>query len=174
MHDTRGRNTVLIVDDQPLNIILLTVKLSSMPGEELRLISATSGKEALKKATSESPDLILLDVMMPGMDGYEVTRRLKADPATRDIPVILVTALDGSADKAMGMEAGAIFALDCDYRDIGVQCAEMALRIIQGAPVTSIKPSHPRKVTYSLNLKTAEVLKIDIPKSVRDGAAQIF
>lgn len=76
--------------------------------------------------------------------------------------------------SAAWVKAGALFALDCDYRDIGVQCAEMALRIIQGAPVTSIKPSHPRKVTYSLNLKTAEVLKIDIPKSVRDGAAQIF
>jgi two-component system cell cycle response regulator len=102
--DRESKNKILIVDDQPLNVKLLTAKLSN---ENFKLFEAQSGEEALEKASSFSPDLILLDIMMPGMDGYEVTRRLKADPGTRDIPVILITALDGSEDKAKGMEAGA-------------------------------------------------------------------
>src|SRR5690606_17801977 len=71
------------------------------------VITAHDGPSALEAAAAEKPDIILLDVMMPGMDGFEVCRRLKDDPSTRHIPVVLVTALDGRADRIAGLEAGA-------------------------------------------------------------------
>ena len=95
---------VLIVDDEPLNVKLLAGVLSS---EQFETIPAYNGDEALQKVIAESPDLILLDIMMPGINGYEVIRRLKSDPENRDIPVILVTALDGTDNKIIGLEAGA-------------------------------------------------------------------
>ncbi len=70
--------------------------------------------------------------------------------------------------------AGALYSLDRDYRDIGRQCGEMALRILQGEPVPSISPVPPRKLTYSLNLKAAKRMKLDIPPSVRQGAEQVY
>jgi len=95
---------VLIVDDEPLNVKLLAGVLSS---EQFETIPAYNGDEALQKVEAESPDLILLDIMMPGINGYEVIRRLRSDSENRDIPVILVTALDGTDNKIMGLEAGA-------------------------------------------------------------------
>ena len=98
------KNKILIVDDDPLNIKLLAAKL---PDEKYKTIEACNGAEAIEKALKESPDLILLDIMMPEMDGYEVTKRLKDNPATREIPIILITALDNRDDKVKGLEAGA-------------------------------------------------------------------
>ncbi|MCX5913442.1 MAG: response regulator, partial [Deltaproteobacteria bacterium] len=98
------KQKILIVDDEPLNVKLLQAHLLQNKYETLQ---AYSGPEALEKTAQDSPDLILLDVMMPGMDGYEVTRRLKRDPQSQEIPVILVTALDGKDDKQKGLEAGA-------------------------------------------------------------------
>jgi two-component system, cell cycle response regulator len=97
-------DNILIVDDEPFNLKLLSAILSTGP---YHTSTASNGEEALRKVGEEPPDLILLDVMMPGMDGYEVTKRLKNDPDTRDIPVILVTALDGAENKIRGLEAGA-------------------------------------------------------------------
>jgi len=102
--DAGGMNRILVVDDDPLNVKLLAAKL---PQDQYEVIKAYSGKEAIEKAAAESLDLILLDIMMPGMDGYEVTRSLKSDPMTSDIPIILVTSLDGTEDKVKGLEAGA-------------------------------------------------------------------
>ena len=99
-----NRPKVLIVDDVPMNIKLLAGKLGERSYETH---SATSGEEALEKIEACPPDLILLDIMMPGIDGYEVTRRVKQDPRWRHIPIILITALDGSEDKIRGLEAGA-------------------------------------------------------------------
>ena len=83
------KQTILVVDDTPENIDVL----SGILNQEYRVKVALNGERALKIAASDSPpDLILLDVMMPGMDGYEVCRRLKGDEATHDIPVIFVTA----------------------------------------------------------------------------------
>jgi two-component system cell cycle response regulator len=97
-------NRILIVDDEPLNVKLLKAKLSR---DTYVTIEAFNGQECLDKVKAEHPDLILLDLMMPGIDGFEVTRILKKDPKTRNIPIIHVTALDTSADKARALEAGA-------------------------------------------------------------------
>ena len=95
---------VLIVDDVPANLKLLDAKLTA---EYFGVLKAASGPEAIEVATRELPDIILLDVMMPGMDGFEVCRRLKAAPATEHIPIVMVTALDQSKDRVQGLEAGA-------------------------------------------------------------------
>jgi len=95
---------ILVVDDIEANVRLLQAKLQA---EYYHVLTAADGATALAIAAEEKPDLVLLDVMMPGMDGFEVCRRLKDDPATRHIPIVLVTALDGRADRITGLEAGA-------------------------------------------------------------------
>ena len=95
---------VLIVDDVPANLKLLDAKLTA---EYFGVLKAASGPEAIEIATAQMPDIILLDVMMPGMDGFEVCRRLKAAPATEHIPIVMVTALDQPKDRVQGLEAGA-------------------------------------------------------------------
>src|SRR5436305_806447 len=95
---------ILVVDDIEANVRLLEAKLQA---EYYDVLTAFGGASALALAAAEKPDIILLDVMMPEMDGFEVCRRLKHDPATRHIPVVLVTALDGRRDRLTGLEAGA-------------------------------------------------------------------
>src|SRR5215213_1247413 len=95
---------ILVVDDIESNVRLLEAKLSA---EYYEVLTASDGPTALAVAAAEKPDIVLLDVMMPGMDGFEVCRRLKDDPETRHIPVVLVTALDGRADRIQGLECGA-------------------------------------------------------------------
>lgn len=100
-----SQSKVLIVDDERYNISLLVNILKS----EYRTLVAKNGEEALKRSCAENPpDLILLDIMMPGIDGYEVCRRLKENPDTRNIPVIFITAMSQIADEARGLELGAI------------------------------------------------------------------
>ena len=81
--------------------------VSKLPEDQFEPVTAFSGQEALRKTLKDPPDLILLDIMMPEMNGYEVSHWLKTNPATQDIPIILVTALDGAEDKIKGFEAGA-------------------------------------------------------------------
>jgi two-component system cell cycle response regulator len=95
---------VLVVDDVEANVKLLEVKLSS---EYFDVLSAYNGRTALQVADTELPDVILLDVMMPRMDGFEVCRQLKANPRTADVPVVMVTALSDVANRVCGLEAGA-------------------------------------------------------------------
>lgn len=95
---------ILVVDDVEANVRLLEAKLTI---EYYDVLSCTDGATAIKLASAEQPDIILLDVMMPGMDGFETCKRLKADPDTRHIPVVLVTALDGREDRIKGLDAGA-------------------------------------------------------------------
>src|ERR1700691_4296129 len=95
---------VLVVDDMPANVRLLEARLSA---EYFDVVTATSGQEALAVCERAECDLVLLDVMMPGMDGLEVCRRLKTNPATHHIPVVMVTALDQPPDRVRGLEAGA-------------------------------------------------------------------
>lgn len=98
------KNTVLIVDDEAYILNILDFSLDS---EGFRVISAANGEEALHKATEEQPDLVILDVMMPKIDGFEVCRALKAKKETQSIPVILLTAKDRDSDRKKGEEVGA-------------------------------------------------------------------
>ena len=100
----RHYSRILVVDDDPMNVKLLEGILKR---EGYESIKALGGEEALDKVRHERPDLILLDVMMPGVDGYEVTRRLKADSTTAAIPIIMITALNGTEDKVRGLACGA-------------------------------------------------------------------
>ena len=95
---------ILVVDDVPTNLKLLEVRLSA---EYFEVLLASSGEQALEICARGQCDIVLLDVMMPGMDGFEVARRIKSNPATHHIPVIMVTALDQPADRVKGLEAGA-------------------------------------------------------------------
>ena len=95
---------VLVVDDLRPNVKLLEAKLTS---EYFEVITARDGLTGLEMAKHDQPDIILLDVMMPGMDGFEVCEKLKQDPVTMHIPVVMVTALSDSADRVRGLEAGA-------------------------------------------------------------------
>jgi two-component system cell cycle response regulator len=95
---------VLVVDDILANVKLLEARLQA---EYFEVLTAFSGPEALDVCARERVDVVLLDVMMPGMDGFEACRHLKSDPATQDVPVIMVTALDQPSDRLQGLEAGA-------------------------------------------------------------------
>ena len=106
---------ILVIDDIDANVRLLEAKLSA---DYYEVLTATDGVTGLAVAAAEQPDIILLDVMMPGMDGFQVCRRLKDDPATRHIPVVLVTALDGRSDRITGLEAGADEFLTKPIEDI--------------------------------------------------------
>lgn len=98
------RKTILIVDDEPTNRLLL----QSILEMQYHLLQATNGEEALQVVQDERPDLILLDVKMPVMDGFECCKRLKADHRTKEIPVIFITARDTSDDELQGLEIGAV------------------------------------------------------------------
>src|SRR3974390_2556949 len=95
---------ILVVDDVPANVKLLEARLSA---EYFDVVTAISGQEALSLCERAECDIVLLDVMMPDLDGFEVCRRLKANPSTQHIPVIMVTALDQASDRVKGLQAGA-------------------------------------------------------------------
>ncbi len=117
----QDRADILIVDDTPANLDLLSSMLSEK-GYRFRV--ATSGPRAIAAATSARPDLIMLDITMPDMDGYEVCRRLKSDPATADVPVIFISALGEALDKVRAFEAGG-----ADYVPKPLQFEEVLARI---------------------------------------------
>jgi diguanylate cyclase (GGDEF)-like protein len=104
MKSTIARQKILIIDDTPANIQLLSEFLS----EQYTVYFATSGEKGLELARSKMPDLILLDIMMPEIDGYQVCLRLKSSEETRQIPVIFITAMSSIDDEARGLEIGAI------------------------------------------------------------------
>ena len=95
---------ILVVDDTPMNVKLLEGVLA---GHGFAVITAPSGAIALERVRDEQPDLVLLDVVMPEMSGYEVCRRLRADEATRLLPIVMVTALDPTTERVKGIEVGA-------------------------------------------------------------------
>lgn len=95
---------VLVVDDNLQNLELLEAYLEEIP--EVTTLRALNGREALAIVAQDRPDLVLLDIMMPKMSGFEVCQKLKSDPATRNIPVIMVTALHELADVERGVEVG--------------------------------------------------------------------
>lgn len=99
----KNKPKILVVDDEPINVKLLKANLLS---QECEVLTASGGEEALKIIFSNQIDLILLDVMMPDINGFEVTKRLKADENTRGIPIILVTSLRDTEDRIKGIESG--------------------------------------------------------------------
>ena len=101
-HDEQ--QSVLLVDDNPQHLELLEVYMEDLP--EVRVITATNGLEAMEKVAAESPDLVLLDIMMPKMSGFEVCKRIKGDPQTRGIIVVMVTALNETSDIERAAECG--------------------------------------------------------------------
>lgn len=115
---------VLVVDDIMPNVKLLEAKLTS---EYYDVITASSGQQALDRVVQDSPDIVLLDVMMPGMDGFEVCKRLKSNPETAHIPVVMVTALTDSADKVRGLEAGADDFLSKPVNDVALMARVRSL-----------------------------------------------
>ena len=95
--------TILAVDDQPQNLRLLDAVLAP---RGYRLVTASSGEQALEKLSEAVPDLVLLDIVMPGIDGYEVCRRIRNNPATAFLPVVMITA-SGDQEKISSIQAGA-------------------------------------------------------------------
>ncbi|MGH6662646.1 MAG: response regulator, partial [Rhodospirillales bacterium] len=95
---------ILIVDDVPSSVRLLAAKLSN---EYYETLTVSDGYQALKAVAEDHPDLVLLDVMMPGLDGFDVCRRIKENPKTTHIPVVMVTALGGREDRVLGLNVGA-------------------------------------------------------------------
>src|SRR6266542_1122863 len=112
---------ILIVDDTPHNVKMLVDLLSA---KSYATATAGSGQEGLERVEAERPDLVLLDVMMPGMDGYEVCRRIRANPEYGILPVVMVTALDPAGERIKGLEAGAD-----DFLTKPVNMAELVARV---------------------------------------------
>ena len=112
---------VLVVDDTPQNVKLLADILGA---RGFVAITASDGEEALAKLAAERPDIVLLDVMMPGLSGYDVCRRIRADPATALLPVVLVTSLDPHEERVKGIEAGAD-----DFLQKPIHQAELLARV---------------------------------------------
>ena len=143
---------VLVVDDVLANVKLLQARLSA---EYFEVLTAYNGQEALDLLETERVDVVLLDVMMPGMDGFEVCRRIKSDSATQHLPVVMITALDQPTDKIHGLRAGADDFLAKPVDDIGLVTRvrnlarlkalndEMLLRTSSGAEIGLVRGATP-------------------------------
>lgn len=136
---------ILIVDDNPANLGVVADYLETY---NFNIFTALDGQDALKIVKKLVPDLILLDVMMPGIDGFEVCRRLKANPSTQAIPVVFMTALTSEDDKVKGFEAGAV-----DYVTKPVQQREVMARVITHLQIQS--------QTRQLQAAYAEIQKLN-------------
>ncbi|GAB1716025.1 MAG: response regulator receiver modulated diguanylate cyclase [Nitrobacter sp.] len=146
---------VLVVDDIPANVKLLEARLSA---EYFDVVTASNGAQALEICARAKCDIILLDVMMPDMDGFEVCRRLKANPATHFIPVVMVTALDDPSDRVRGLEAGADDFLTKPVSDV--------VLIARVRSLTRLK-----MMTDELRLRAATSLEIGMQAPERDAVA---
>ena len=158
---------ILIVDDTPLNVKLLTAKLAH---DYYVLSTASNGVEALKKVEEEKPDLILLDVMMPEMDGFETCRRLKADPATAYIPVVILTALSDVADRVRGLAAGADDFLGKPINDLALMArirSLLRMKILMDewrlreATALQLSPVSADVLADPLNVHDSRILIVD-------------
>jgi CheY-like chemotaxis protein len=144
MDDFSGK--VLIVDDNNQNVELLQAYLEGLPVEA---IIARDGMEAMEKVASDSPDLILLDIMMPRMSGFEVCHKLKANPATRDIPIIMITALNEISDIERGVECGTD-----DFLTKPVNKLELLTRVKSLLRLRHLKNELERALAYMADLES--------------------
>src|SRR5215472_12399743 len=129
MNENDQKKTVLVVDDAPANIQIV----NSILKDEYKVRIATSGAKALEIVNAAPrPDLILLDVMMPGMDGYEVCTRLKTDPSTKDIPVIFLTGQTETSDETHGFEVGAVDYIHKPFSPAVVQARVQTHLVLRG------------------------------------------
>ena len=134
------QSTVLIVDDNPQNVELLLAFLESLP---VKLVTAMDGIDALEKVRAHHPDLILLDIMMPRMSGFKVCQKLKSDPATRDIQILMVTALNELGDIEKASECGTD-----DFVSKPVNKFELLTRVKSLLRVRHLKSELERALTY--------------------------
>lgn len=145
------QSTVLIVDDNPQNVELLQVFLESLP---VKVLTAQDGIEALEQVEAHHPDLILLDIMMPRMSGYQVCRKLKSDPATRDIQVLMVTALNELGDVEQAAESGTD-----DFISKPVNKVELLTRVRSLLRVRHLKSELERALDYLSEIEQDETLE---------------
>jgi two-component system, OmpR family, alkaline phosphatase synthesis response regulator PhoP len=134
------QSTVLIVDDNPQNVELLQAFLESLP---VKIVTATDGLDALQKVAEHNPDLLLLDIMMPHMSGFQVCKRLKTDPRTRDIQILMVTALNELGDIEQAAECGTD-----DFVSKPVNKFELLTRVKSLLRVRHLKSELERALTY--------------------------
>lgn len=133
-------STIMIVDDNPQNVELLAAFLEALP---VRIVTASDGIEALRKVAEHNPDLILLDIMMPHMSGFQVCQRLKTDPKTRDIQILMVTALNELGDIERATECGTD-----DFVSKPVNKFELLTRVRSLLRVRHLKSELERALTY--------------------------
>jgi len=137
MVDGLEKQKILIVDDTPENIQVLMETLK----DRYKIVAAINGQKALQMAATDPvPDIILLDIMMPGIDGFEVCRRLKNDPETENIPIIFLSALDDTKDKVKGLDLGAV-----DYISKPFQPEEIIARVSTHLTINNLKKSLAEK-----------------------------
>ena len=134
------QSTVLIVDDNPQNVELLQAFLEALP---VRIAVAVDGVDALEKVAEHNPDLILLDIMMPRMSGYQVCRKLKSDAKTKDIQILMVTALNELGDIEQASECGTD-----DFVSKPVNKLELLTRVKSLLRVRHLKSELERALTY--------------------------
>jgi two-component system, OmpR family, alkaline phosphatase synthesis response regulator PhoP len=134
------QSTILIVDDNAQNVELLQAFLESLP---VRIVTAFDGVDALEKVQQHNPDLILLDIMMPRMSGFQVCRKLKGEPKTRDIQVLMVTALNELGDIEQASECGTD-----DFVSKPVNKLELLTRVKSLLRVRHMKSELERALTY--------------------------
>ena len=127
------KGVILVVDDNPDNLELLFFSLSD---SDFTIEFATDGKSAIQKVEDSQPDIILLDVMMPGIDGFETCRRLKANESSKDIPVIFMTALSETVDKVTGFNVGAV-----DYITKPIQAEDLKARVTTHLTIRNLNRS---------------------------------
>ena len=129
---------VLVVEDTPLNVKLLTLQLAY---QDYIVNTAANGLEALAKIEADKPDIVLLDVMMPGLDGFETCRRIRANPATAHIPVVMVTALQDVDDLVRGLRPA--LTISSPYRSTALRLSLASVRSY-GRNVTTRASSNSR------------------------------
>ena len=164
---------ILVIDDVPANVKLLEARLSA---EYFDVITALTGQEGLAICERADCDLVLLDVMMPNMDGFDVCRRLKLNPATHHIPVIMITALDHPSDRVKGLEAGADDFLTKPVLDIALIGRVRSLEILLRQPAFAmrrVRERHPFVVDQNVRVMIGSFGDGHQPIDEMDGLRKI-